>query len=289
MSHINPNILFQTGWSTSQKIESNELDKYLKAFTALTTQVREDIAATKGISVEDVSSDHVTVSTTVKEGANSKLIMENCSNMLDILEASKSSKELDDKTLAKLNALLQAAVDESLEVVYKDVGSSQEGGRQELIILSNFGSGQAPKTTGVHALFDAAHTNTTIRNFTDEYRGKLEKLERFWVNPTTQDVKTPEDDKIETAHLSGFKDAPKGSAAEEELNDFLHTNRKRDVRERIEDEADQDRLREERKKDREDIIQDRNEAFRDAKQSRKLDQASQRAHGENVDKTTDST
>lgn len=41
------------------------------------------------------------------------------------------------------------------------------------------------------------------------------------------------------------------------------------------------------KKDQEVIIEGRNEAFSDRKQTRKLDQASQRAHGQEVDKTID--
>lgn len=289
MPHINPNVLFQGGFSKPTRIESSEMDKYLKSFTALTTQVREEIAETKGVLLDGVSADHVILSTTVEVGSNSKLVMENCGNMLAILDSTKEhSGEIDERTLAKLNALLDAAVEKRLEVVYKEAEHTpDQGQRQELMILSHWGSGQPPQTTGIQAVF-ASEDITSVQEFSDTYQGKLQQLEKFWVNPTTQDVETPKDDKITTVKLDGLKDAKKGSSDDEGQDDILDGKRDRDEQGRVEDEADRRRLEDERKKDREDVIEDRNKAFSDSKQTRKLDQASKRAHGEKtVEPTTD--
>lgn len=284
MSHINPNVLFQSGFSEPRKMETNEIDKYLKSFTALTTQVREDFAVKKNLPIDGISIDNVLLSTTVEAGRNSKYIMENCGNMLKILESSKDhSHQLDERTLAKLNALLEAAIEHRLEAIYIE----PDRGEQELIILSHFGSGDSPRTTSIRAAFAEADV-TSVQEFSDDYKGKVQQLEKFWVNPTTQDVEGKDAEKInDEAVVPELKTNRLGNAADEIQGAINHEKVYRDERGRIEDAANKCRLEEERIKDQQDNITDRNKAFSDRKQTSKLDQASQRAHGQEVDKTID--
>ena len=289
MSSVDPNVLFSVGFSKPVEIKSTELDKYIKSFSELTSQVRDEIAETKGIPGKSINEDRILLSTMVsqKKGGPERLVLENRGNMKGILESCQQQKsKIDEKTLARLNALLDAALNEKLQVVYKSQEVDADSGqKQELMILSHSGTSERRQLRSLEAMLGGSSpessSTVTSAEFSQNYKGKLQTLQGLWVNPTTQDVENSlSEDKVEGVELIGLRDNPEGSADDEGMGDRLDASRDSAERGRIADDAQRRLHEEEERKDRQDYIQDRNEVFRDNKSRAKLDAESQRAHGD---------
>jgi len=285
MASINPNVLFQGGFSKPAEIKAKELDLYVKSFDELTSQVRSEIAETKSTESSSIDVDRIMLSTMVRQRDDGpeRLILENCGNMRGVLTACKEKDAtIDEKTLARLNALLNAALDDRLQVVYKEKDIMEDTGhKQELMILSHYSSNDAPELRTLRAMFGESSTITSTE-FSNTYKGKLQTLEGLWVNPITQDVELSgsRSEKIDGVTIGGLKDNPNGSADDEGADARLDDREDAAERARIKDQALDSLHEEEERKDRQDYIQDRNEAYRDGKLRRKLDAESQRSHGD---------
>lgn len=289
MASVDPNVLFSGGFSESIKIKSSELEKYVKSFDELTMQIRKEIAGTKGVSAEAIDDNRILLSTMVsqKEGGPERLVLENCGNLKGILiSCQRQQAKIDKKTLARLNALLDAALNEKLHAVYKQQDYDADNGqKQELMILSHSSAGEGRQLTTLKAMFGSSYpdsaTTVTSAEFSENYKGKLHILQGLWVNPVTQDVERgAEEDKIKEVEIGGLKDSPEGSFDDEGMGDRLNERKESVERARNKDDAMRRLHEEEEKKDRQDYIEDRNEAFRSNKLSRKLDEESQWAHGD---------
>ncbi|ADI38648.1 putative uncharacterized protein [Waddlia chondrophila 2032/99] len=266
MASIGPRDLFSVGFSEPVKIRSSELDKYVSAFRELTNQVRSEIAETKGVSTDSVDENSILLSTMVsqKEGGVGRLVLENCSNMNNILSACQEKQaKIDQKTLARLDALLNAALDEKLQVIYKEQEINVDTGqKQELMILSHFATGEAPQLKSLEVMFGVGNpessTTVTSAQFSENYKDKLKVLQGLWVNSPTQDVEEfGLKGEIEEPKIIGLKDNPEGSADDEGERDRLDAKENSVNRSRIEDDAKKRLHEEEERKNRQNDAKDR--------------------------------
>ena len=284
MASINPNVLFQGGFSKPAEIKAKELDLYVKSFDELTSQVRSEIAETKSTESSSIDVDRIMLSTMVRQGDDGpeRLILENCGNMRGVLTACKEKEAtIDEKTLARLNALLNAALDDRLQVVYKEKDIMEDTGhKQELMILSHYSSNDAPELRTLRAMFGESSTITSTE-FSNTYKGKLQTLEGLWVNPITQDVELSgsRSEKIEGAAVGGLKDNPNGSADDEGADQRFDDNEDLTIRARNKDDAIRRIREEEERKDKQADKRAREDEYQASQQKGELDAKSQRAHG----------
>jgi hypothetical protein len=254
MATVDMGSLFRGGFSRQVEIKQDQIVSYQNALDNLTTRLIKEYSDSKH---SEIDADRMVLSTTVEHQGKHRLVAENCGNLQKIIESCVQNKKpaIDDRTLAKLDAILKAAVEQKLEVVYKEAEVS-EGGKQELTILTNYGPGQPPETRGVRAIF-GADTEVTAREFSADYNDQIAGLAHFMPGGIQQE----QQENKETDHPSDFesklKSNPKGSLAEEELRDLTRENATRAEGRRQDDISEKHRLEQERSFDVEDQARDR--------------------------------
>ncbi len=210
MKKIDVSPIFRSGFSKPVELKPDVLQNYKDSFDELLSKLKLEHR-----SDPEISADRIIASTTVEQKGNHKLVMENCGNIQDILHSCVNQlAKLDDRTLARLDVLLDAAVNNTLTVVYKE----KECGSQKLTIMTHHGLESRPELRQLQTLFGESSSLTTVE-FSDQYKDRMVNLKRTMPNRIYETLNSTQKRKEVEVRLDGLKDNPKGSLAEEILPD----------------------------------------------------------------------
>lgn len=215
MNNVDLTPIFRPGFSKPIKIEPDILGEYKDSLDDLVTKLQMEHS-----SDPEISADRIVVSTTVEQKGNHKLVFENCGNLQQILDSCvNKTATLDDRTLTRIEVLLDAAVTDRLSVVYRENEVASDGKNQELTIMTHHGSNRPPELLQLEDLFGSSSHVTTVK-FSDDHRERMGTLKTKMPSRIYQTLNVAQQREGVDTRLDGLKDNPKGSLAEEEVKEL---------------------------------------------------------------------